>query len=85
MVAKKRDYKKEYQNYQGTPEQIANRSQRNKARREYEKAHGAQPSAVDVGHKKAIISGGTNTPSNLRAEGVKGNRDWRKGKHGYKP
>ena len=32
-MARKRDYKKEYRDYQGTPEQIKRRSQRNKARR----------------------------------------------------
>lgn len=32
-----RDYKKEYRTYHGTPEQITNRSKRNKARREMEK------------------------------------------------
>lgn len=32
-----RDYDKEYRTYQGTPEQIANRSSRNKARRKLEK------------------------------------------------
>lgn len=29
-----RDYKKEYREYQGKPEQIKNRAKRNKARRE---------------------------------------------------
>lgn len=33
MAARKRDYDKEYKDYQGKPEQIARRSQRNKARR----------------------------------------------------
>jgi len=32
-----RDYKKEYANYQGKPEQIANRADRNSARRQMEK------------------------------------------------
>ena len=87
-MATKRNYKKEYENYQGTPEQIENRSQRNKARREYEKAHGNLPSSVDVGHKKAVIAGGSNAPTNLRAESPKANRNWRKGKKGsrsYEP
>ena len=43
-----RDYKKEYANYQGTPEQIARRSSRNKARRIMgDKA----VKGLDVGHK----------------------------------
>lgn len=37
MAAKKRNYRKEYDDYQGKPEQIARRSQRNKARRAAEK------------------------------------------------
>ena len=34
MADKKRDYKKEYQNYQGKPDQIKKRASRNAARRE---------------------------------------------------
>jgi hypothetical protein len=78
-----RDYKKEYANYQGKPEQIANRSQRNKARREYEKKHGDLPSTTDVDHKKRIAKGGTNASSNLRAQPESKNTAWRKGKKGY--
>lgn len=77
-----RDYKKEYQ-YHSTPEQIAKRSQRNQARREYEKKHGDLPSNVDVDHKKRIAKGGTNAPSNLRAVSESKNSGWRKGKKGY--
>lgn len=33
MAPRKRDYRKEYDDYHGTPEQIKRRSQRNKARR----------------------------------------------------
>lgn len=47
-----RDYKKEYQEYQGRPEQIKNRASRNKARRLMIKKHGK--SAVkgkDIDHK----------------------------------
>jgi len=62
-----RDYAAEYKKYQGTPEQIKNRSNRNKARRAYEKAHGDLPSTVDVDHKKAMSKGGTSKLSNLRA------------------
>lgn len=79
----KRNYKKEYAEYQGTPEQIAKRSQRNKARRAYEKSNGDLPSNVDVDHKKMIKDGGTNAPSNLRAVSEKKNTGWRKGVKGY--
>lgn len=69
--------------YESTPEQIAKRSQRNKARRAYEKAHGDLPSNVDVDHKTMIKNGGTNAPSNLRAVSQTKNRGWRKGRSGY--
>ena len=82
---RKRDYKKEYKEYHGKPEQIENRSQRNKARRTYEKAHGDLPTNVDVNHKKPIGSGGTNDKKNLEASSQKKNRGWRKGKSGYTP
>ena len=53
--------KKHYAEYQGTPEQIAKRSQRNKARREMEKKHGAAAlKGKDVDHKTPIRSGGGN-------------------------
>lgn len=80
----KRDYKKEYAEYQGKPEQIAKRSARNKARREYEKDHGNLPSNVDVDHKTPVKNGGSNDKSNLRAVSESRNSGWRKGQKGYK-
>lgn len=82
-MTKPRDYKKEYAEYQGKPEQIKKRAQRNAARREYEKAHGNLPPNVDVDHKKMIKDGGTNDPKNLRAVSESKNTAWRKGKKGY--
>lgn len=78
MTERKRDYKKEYREYHSKPEQVANRSDRNKARREYEKKNGDLPSTVDVDHKKMLDKGGTNDPKNLRAVDQKTNRGWRK-------
>jgi 5-methylcytosine-specific restriction endonuclease McrA len=76
-MVKKRDYRREYQLYQGTPEQIKNRSNRNKARRAYEKAHGNLPSDIDVDHKKALSKGGDPTKlSNLRATTDNANRSF---------
>lgn len=47
-----RDYKSEYSNYQGKPEQIARRDSRNKARRMMEKAGKASKGdGKDVEHK----------------------------------
>ena len=64
--------------YEARPEQIKNRAARNKARADYEKAHGNLPSNVDVDHKKMLDAGGTNKPSNTRAIPAKENRGWRK-------
>ena len=64
-----RDYKKEYANYQGTPEQIARRSSRNKARRIMgDKA----VKGMDVGHKDNNPM--NNDPSNLKNEEPSDNR-----------
>jgi hypothetical protein len=66
-MAKPRNFKMEYERYQGTPKQLAAQSERHKARRAYEKAHGDLPATVDVDHKKAMSKGGTSTLANLRA------------------
>lgn len=42
MAKKARNYKKEYADYQGTPEQIKRRTERNKDRRAAEKRMGKQ-------------------------------------------
>jgi len=60
---KERDYKKEYKDYHGTPEQIANRTKRNKAR----KLCGCKVGdGKEVDHKKPLSKGGSNRKSNLR-------------------
>ncbi len=64
-----RDYKKEYENYQGKPEQIARRSSRNKARR----VMGDKVTkGMDVGHKDNNPM--NNDPSNLKNEDPSENR-----------
>ena len=64
-----RNYKKEYANYQGTPEQIARRSSRNKARR----AMGDKAvKGMDVGHRDNNPL--NNEPKNLRMEKPSDNR-----------
>ena len=64
-----RNYAKEYQNYQGTPEQIARRSSRNKARR----IMGDKTKiGMDVGH--ADNDPMNNDPTNLRNEDPSKNR-----------
>ena len=76
-MAYKRDYKKEYKNYQGTPEQIANRSERNQARAAMVKAGKAHKGdGKDVDHKQPLIKGGPNTMSNLRVQSKHANRSY---------
>ena len=66
MPTKKRNYKKEYANYQGTAEQKKNRAVRNAARNTM-KAKGAVSTGdgKHVNHKTPISRGGGNSPSNL--------------------
>jgi hypothetical protein len=71
----KAELKKHYAEYQGTPEQIKKRSQRNAARRAMEKKVGkAALKGKDVDHKKPIRNGGGNGLGNLRIRSVKANR-----------
>ena len=82
-MAKPRDYKKEYESYQGTPAQLHNQSERHKARRAYEKAHGTLPDSVDVDHVKPMSKGGNATKvSNLRAASKAENRSFSRTKTG---
>jgi 5-methylcytosine-specific restriction endonuclease McrA len=80
-MAKPRNYKREYELYQGTPEQLAKQSARHKARRAYEKAHGKLPDSVDVDHVKPLSKGGDATKlSNLRAATDNANRSFARNK-----
>ncbi len=86
MNERKRDYKAEYANYHSKPEQIENRSQRNKARRELAKdGRVKKGDGKDVNHKTPIKSGGSNSKANLEVTSKTANRGWRKGKSGYNP
>lgn len=68
-----RNYKKEYENYQGTPKQIKRRSQRNSARRVMAKKHGKQAiRGKDVDHKDYDTA--NNSLSNLRIATKSANR-----------
>ena len=72
-----RDYKKEYQNYQGRPDQIANRAKRNAARSEMEKKGVVRKGdSLDVDHKTPIAKGGGNGSGNLRAVPKSANRSF---------
>ena len=70
-----RDYKKEYAEYHGKPEQIQNRAERVKARRMMEKTGAAtKGDGKDVDHIKPMRSGGTSTKGNLRMRSKSANR-----------
>lgn len=70
-----RNYAKEYENYQGKPEQIKKTAERVKARRMMVKAgKAAKGDGKDVDHVKPIRSGGTTTINNLRMRSRGSNR-----------
>lgn len=72
-----RDYKAEYANYHGKPEQIKKRDARNAARREMEKKGVVRKGdGMDVDHKTPLAKGGTNAASNLRAVPASQNRSF---------
>jgi hypothetical protein len=66
-----RNYRKEYDNYHSKPEQRANRSSRNKARRKLAKA-GYKLKGKDVDHKNGNPR--DNSRSNLRIQSPSANR-----------
>lgn len=75
----KRNYRKEYDNYQGKPEQIKNRAKRNAARREAMKSGKVKKGdGKDVAHKKALIKGGSNSKSNVTVQSASANRSFRR-------
>lgn len=79
----RRDYKREYQAYQGKPEQIKNRSERNKARSELSKEGLVRKGdGKDVDHKKPLSKGGSNSKSNLRAVPKSENRSFSRNSNG---
>ncbi|NBS71196.1 HNH endonuclease [bacterium] len=82
-VNKPRPYKKEYEQYDGTPAVKKKRAARNKARRLMEReglVH--KGDGKDVDHKQALSKGGTSTRSNLRVKSASSNRSYaRKSDH----
>lgn len=76
-VNKPRPYKKEYEQYQGTPEQIKKRTQRNAARKELIKDGRVQKGdGKDVDHITPLSKGGANTKGNLRVKSAGSNRSF---------
>ena len=82
MVAK-RNYAKEYKDYQGTPEQIKNRCKRNKARGEAVKdGRVKKGDNKDLDHKKPLSKGGSNAKSNTRVVSKSTNRSFKRNSDG---
>lgn len=78
-----RDYKKEYENYQGKPDQIKKRAARNLARAKMVNAGKAKKGdGKDVDHKKPLSKGGDNAKSNLRVVSKSTNRSFPRNKNG---
>jgi len=70
-MSKKRNYRKEYDEYHGNPLQIERRSERNKARRK----KGLKPGDPrEVDHKRPLSKGGSNGSNNLRITSRSTNR-----------
>jgi hypothetical protein len=77
-VNKPRPYAKEYEQYQGTPEQIKKRAERNKARAKLAKAGKVHKGdGNDVAHVKAIDKGGS-IKDGLRVEDANANRSFKR-------
>jgi hypothetical protein len=75
MPGTHRNYRKEYDNYQGQPGQIKNRARRNAARRLMVKNGSASKGdGKDVNHKRPLMKGGGNARSNLAMESKSVNR-----------
>lgn len=74
-----RNYKKEYENYQGKPEQIANRAKRNAARaRLAKKGVVHKGDGKDVDHVIPLSKGGSNKASNQRVKSKSANRSYKR-------
>jgi len=70
-MAKKRNYRKEYDEYHGSSEQKKNRNSRNKARRKM----GVKPGDPrEVDHKVPLSKGGSNSKKNLKVTTRANNR-----------
>jgi 5-methylcytosine-specific restriction endonuclease McrA len=74
-----RNYRSEYDNYQGTSAQKKQRAKRNAARRAMTAAGKAKKGdGKDVNHKKPLSKGGTNARKNLNVVAAKKNRSFKR-------
>ena len=77
-----RNYREEYDRYQGRPDQIKNRAQRNAARAKMmKKGKVHKGDGKDVAHVKAIDKGGS-IKDGLRVESKSANRSFRRDSKG---
>lgn len=80
-MTKIRDYRHEYDAYQGKPEQIKNRAKRNAARAKMEKAgRVSKGDGKDVDHKRPLSKGGSTSVDNLRVTSEHANRSYKRQK-----
>lgn len=74
-----RNYRKEYDTYQGTETQKKNRAKRNAARSTMEKAGRVRKGdGKDVDHIQPLSKGGKAGRGNLRVKTAKGNRSFKR-------
>ena len=79
------DYKKELQwEHTKKKTRVKDRAQRNSARSAVAKKRGTTPTAIigDVGHKKAVSKGGTNSLANLFVQSPSTNRSFSRNANG---
>lgn len=79
-TTKKRNYKKEYENYQGTEEQKKNRAARNKARaKAVREGRASKGDGMDVDHVVPLAKGGSRDGA-TRVVSKKKNRSYKRTK-----
>ena len=83
MTNGKRDYKKQYENYDGKDSVKKDRAKRNGARRMLEReGKVSKGDGKDVDHKKPLSKGGSKARSNLRVLSASSNRSFARKKNG---
>jgi 5-methylcytosine-specific restriction endonuclease McrA len=83
MTNGKRDYKKQYEKYDGKDSVKKDRAKRNGARRMLEnEGRVSKGDGKDVDHKKPLSKGGGNSKSNLRVTSKNSNRSFARKKNG---
>jgi 5-methylcytosine-specific restriction endonuclease McrA len=79
----KRDYKKQYEEYDGKESVKKDRAKRNGARRQLEReGKVSKGDGKDVDHKKPLSKGGGNGRSNLRVRSSSSNKSFARKKDG---